>query len=73
MADSDSTACSPSPQIDTAETLLIGEQVARECAPILFLFPGIRRKAKTRAERRHIAEVRAQRYQGSEGLAGEPP
>ncbi len=65
MADSILPACSPSSQIDTAETIRIADEAIR---PILFLFPRIRRKAKSRAERRHIAEVRAQLYQRSEGL-----
>jgi hypothetical protein len=47
MADSDSTACSPSPQI--AETLSIGEQAAHDYAPFLFhLFPCLRRSARSR-------------------------
>jgi hypothetical protein len=36
MADSILLDCNPSPQIDTAETLSIGEQAAHDCAPFLF-------------------------------------
>jgi hypothetical protein len=71
MADSILPACSPSPQIrivDITETRRIGAEVAREIAPFFFPFERIRPKRKSTAERRHIAEVRAQLYQRSEGL-----
>jgi hypothetical protein len=38
MADLDSTACSPSPQIDTTETLRIANEAARSCVRFCFDF-----------------------------------
>ena len=45
MADSDSTACSPSSQINIEETISIADEAIR---PILFLFPRIRRTSRSR-------------------------
>jgi hypothetical protein len=48
MADLDSTACSPSPQIDTTEPLRIANEAARSCVPLLFRFSSIRRHSRSR-------------------------
>lgn len=68
MADYDSTARSSSPQIDAADILDAVEEIVRECAPVLFPFRTIRRKAKSAAERRHITETRVQLYERSQGI-----
>lgn len=69
MADDDSTALTSSPStIDVQEILREVDQTEFDCARFLFPHRKIRCRSKSAAERRQIAEARAQLYERSQGL-----
>jgi hypothetical protein len=65
MADYDGNALPFVPQLSVEDIVREVAQTERDFA--FYLFPAIRRHAKSPAERRHIAEVRAQLYERSAG------
>jgi hypothetical protein len=69
MADYDSTRQSSPPQpLDAQDILREVDQVERDCAAFLFPHRRIRARSKSTAERRQIAEARAELYERSQGL-----
>jgi 5-methylcytosine-specific restriction endonuclease McrA len=68
MAVTKVTPSSSSPQpLDVQDILREVDQVEHDCAVFLFPHRRIRCRSKSAAERRHIAEVRAQLYERSAG------
>src|SRR6266550_8444885 len=62
------TLAVPSPQLDPAEIVRETLAVALQCNANLLPFARIRRRSKTRAERKHVERVRQAVYQRSGGL-----
>jgi 5-methylcytosine-specific restriction endonuclease McrA len=67
VADDHSNVVLSSPQLDVQDILREVDEVARECSAYIFPFRRIRCRTKTRAERKHIAEVRLQLFERSHG------